>query len=133
MGEIQYKRLDAPCFNAHSLDSFVRHQDVTECCREVDNKWVLVPNPFIENWSAFRFQRNIGTGALEGSFLQWHVERLYSLEQINCTYRVIPQKNHRQYYRSGVLLLVMATGVWIDRKFYSKGIIRDADPEEQTN
>jgi DHA3 family macrolide efflux protein-like MFS transporter len=34
---------------------------------------------------------------------------------------------------SGVLLLVMATGVLIDRKFYSKGIIRDADPKEQTN
>jgi DHA3 family macrolide efflux protein-like MFS transporter len=34
---------------------------------------------------------------------------------------------------SGVLLLVMATGVFIDRKFYSKGMMRDADPEEQTN
>ncbi len=34
---------------------------------------------------------------------------------------------------SGVLLLVMATGVLIDRKFYSKGMMRDADPEEQTN
>jgi hypothetical protein len=34
---------------------------------------------------------------------------------------------------SGVLLLVMATGILIDRKFYSKGMMRDADPEEQTN
>lgn len=34
---------------------------------------------------------------------------------------------------SGVLLLVMVTGVLIDRKFYSKGMMRDADPEEQTN
>ena len=51
MGEIQYKRLDDNCFNAHSLDSFVRHQTVTECWRKVDNKWVLVPNPFVENWT----------------------------------------------------------------------------------
>ena len=51
MGEIQYKRLNAQCFNEHSLDSFVRHQTVTECWREVDNKWVLVPNPFIEDWT----------------------------------------------------------------------------------
>ncbi|MCR4814967.1 MAG: MFS transporter, partial [Lachnospiraceae bacterium] len=34
---------------------------------------------------------------------------------------------------SGVLLLVMATGILIDRKFYSKGMMRDADPEEHTN
>ena len=25
MGEIQYKELDANCFNTRSLDSFVRH------------------------------------------------------------------------------------------------------------
>ncbi len=31
MGEIQYKKIDADCFNTHSLDSFVRHQVVTEC------------------------------------------------------------------------------------------------------
>ena len=43
-GKIQYKKLDADCFNAHSLDSFVRHQTVNECWREVDQKWVLVPN-----------------------------------------------------------------------------------------
>ena len=51
MEEIQYKKLDADCFNTHSLDSFVRHQTVTECWREVDNKWVLVPNPFVESWT----------------------------------------------------------------------------------
>ena len=35
MGQIQYKKLDANCFNAHSLDSFVRHQTVTECWRKL--------------------------------------------------------------------------------------------------
>ena len=51
MRQIQYKRLDTDCFNTHSLDSFVRHQTVTECWREVNHKWVLVPNPFVENWT----------------------------------------------------------------------------------
>ena len=51
MGQIQYKRLDTDCFNAYSLDSFVRHQTVTECWRKVDNKWALVPNLFVENWT----------------------------------------------------------------------------------
>lgn len=51
MLKIQYKKLDADCFNAHSLDSFVRHQTVTECWRKADNKWVLVPDPFTENWT----------------------------------------------------------------------------------
>ena len=36
MGQIQYKKLDANCFNAHSLDSFVRHQTVTECWRKME-------------------------------------------------------------------------------------------------
>ena len=51
MEQIQYKRLDVNCFNAHSLDSFVRHQTVTECWRKEENKWILVSNPFVENWT----------------------------------------------------------------------------------
>ena len=41
MEEIQYKKLDADCFNTHSLDSFVRHQAVTECWREAGERWII--------------------------------------------------------------------------------------------
>ena len=51
MDDIQYKRLDTTNFNGRSLDSFVRHQAVTECWRRWDNVWKLVPNVYEEKWS----------------------------------------------------------------------------------
>ena len=49
--DIQYKRLDTDNFTERSLDSFVRHQAVTECWRRIDDAWTLVPNVYEENWS----------------------------------------------------------------------------------
>ena len=49
--DIQCKRLDTDNFTERSLDSFVRHQSVTECWRKIDNDWKLVPNVYEENWS----------------------------------------------------------------------------------
>ena len=46
----QYKRLDNNNFTGNSLDAFVRHQTVTECWRNIDNDWKLVPNVYEENW-----------------------------------------------------------------------------------
>jgi len=48
---IQFSRLDEDNFNGRSLDSFVRHQTVTECWRRTDSGWKLVPILFEENWS----------------------------------------------------------------------------------
>lgn len=48
---IDYMRLDSNNFTDHSLDDFVRHQQVTECWRRVDGKWQLLPVPFVEDWS----------------------------------------------------------------------------------
>ena len=36
--DIQYKRLDTDNFTERSLDSFVRHQAVTECWRRIDDR-----------------------------------------------------------------------------------------------
>ena len=47
----QYRRLDNNNFTGHSLDDFVRHQTVTECWRQINNDWKLVPNVYEENWS----------------------------------------------------------------------------------
>ncbi len=35
---IHYKKLNAENFNIHSLDHFVRHQQVRECWRNVDGE-----------------------------------------------------------------------------------------------
>jgi ribosomal protein S18 acetylase RimI-like enzyme len=49
--EINYQRLNADNFTGNSLDDFVRHQNVTECWRKIDNDWKVVPNVYGENWS----------------------------------------------------------------------------------
>ena len=48
--EIRFCRLDDNNFNGRSLDFFVRHQTVTECWRETDGDWKLVPILYEENW-----------------------------------------------------------------------------------
>ena len=49
--EIRIERLTEDNFNSHSLDNFIRHQVVTECLRNVDGKWILLPISFVEEWS----------------------------------------------------------------------------------
>ncbi len=49
--EIRFSRLEDDNFTGHSLDSFVRHQAVTECWRKTDSDWKLVPVLYEENWS----------------------------------------------------------------------------------
>lgn len=49
--EITYKRLDHTNFSASSLDGFVRHQQVKECWRRVEEEWKLLPVAFTEDWS----------------------------------------------------------------------------------
>ena len=53
---IHYEKLNTENFNAHSLDNFVRHQQVKECWRNVDGQWKLVPIEFEENWSIEKCQ-----------------------------------------------------------------------------
>lgn len=50
MSEITIQRLTETNFNEHSLDDFIRHQVVTECWRNVDGEWKLLPIAFVEEW-----------------------------------------------------------------------------------
>lgn len=54
---IHYEKLSTKNFNIHSLDHFVRHQQVSECWRNVDGHWKLVPIEFEENWSVEQCQK----------------------------------------------------------------------------
>ena len=49
--EIDYRQLNSKNFTNHSLDDFIRHQQVSECWRNVEGAWKLVPISFEENWS----------------------------------------------------------------------------------
>lgn len=43
-------------FREDSLDGFIRHQEVTECWRCVDNDWLLLPIAFTEDWELPRLR-----------------------------------------------------------------------------
>lgn len=49
--EIEYQQLNSKNFTTHSLDDFIRHQQVQECWRVVDDQWKLVPIALEENWT----------------------------------------------------------------------------------
>lgn len=43
---IHYEKLNSKNFNTYSLEHFVRYQQVSECWRNVDGQWKLVPIEF---------------------------------------------------------------------------------------
>ena len=47
---IKFEKLTKQNFSKYSLDTFVRHQDVTHCWRNVDGEWKLLPIAFTEEW-----------------------------------------------------------------------------------
>lgn len=49
--KIDYQQLNSGNFTSHSLDEFIRHQQVQECWRIVAGEWKLVPVSFEENWT----------------------------------------------------------------------------------
>lgn len=49
--KIDYQQLNSRNFTNLSLNDFVRHQQVTECWRNVEDEWKLVPISFVEDWS----------------------------------------------------------------------------------
>ena len=54
---IHYEELNGKNFNTYSLDHFVRHQKVSECWRNVDGQWKLIPIEFEENWTVEQCQK----------------------------------------------------------------------------
>lgn len=50
MSKIEIFQLPDPRFNEYSLDDFIRHQTVSECWRNIDGEWKLLPIAFTEDW-----------------------------------------------------------------------------------
>ena len=57
METITYQELNHKNFNEHSMDDFVRHQNVTESWRMVDGEMVLKPTVFEQDWSLEKRQQ----------------------------------------------------------------------------
>lgn len=48
---VEYYKLDKENFKEGSLDTFVRHQEVKECWRRINEEWKLMPIEFVEDWN----------------------------------------------------------------------------------
>ena len=63
--EITYAKLTPENFSPHSLDRFLRFQEVTECWRIVNGELTLVPCAFTEDWDLVK-RREIAAEILQG-------------------------------------------------------------------
>ena len=46
---IQYEKLNECNFGEHSLDHFIRRQEVQECWRRAAGQWRLLPVAYVED------------------------------------------------------------------------------------
>jgi ribosomal protein S18 acetylase RimI-like enzyme len=49
--QITYRRLTLSDLSPDILKSFHRYQEIKKSWRRIDNEWVLIDNPFIEDWT----------------------------------------------------------------------------------
>ncbi len=64
METITYAKLTHDNFNEHTLDNFIRHQEVKECLRKVGNEFILTPCEFTEDWNLCK-RRDIAKNVIE--------------------------------------------------------------------
>lgn len=50
MNVITYQKLNQDFLHQDILNDFNRYQEVRKCWRKQNNEWVLIDNPFVENW-----------------------------------------------------------------------------------
>lgn len=70
------KKLSLEEITLDLFSHFSRHQTVTKCHRKIDGRWVIIDNPFTEDWGAAEFEylvkclkNTVGTGgAVYGAF-----------------------------------------------------------------
>ncbi|MGN1000060.1 MAG: GNAT family N-acetyltransferase [Faecousia sp.] len=81
--QISSRELNSPLFS-----DFHRHQQVTKCWRKVDEEWIIIDNPFTEDWGeqeyrslAASLQNTIATGGVVyGAFLDGKLKGFVSVE-----------------------------------------------------
>lgn len=53
---MEYIRLTENMINIKLWSDFHRHQEVTKCWRKTDGKWVIIDNPFTEDWGEKEYE-----------------------------------------------------------------------------
>ncbi len=85
---IQYRELCENEINRKLFCHFIRHQEVTDCWRRENGKWVMKSDPFIDDWSEddYRFlveclRRTISAGGFVcGAFWDGRLKGFASVE-----------------------------------------------------
>lgn len=49
---VNYRHIKFEELNSDLFSSFIRHQEVNLCYRQVNQQWVIQENPFIDDWSS---------------------------------------------------------------------------------
>lgn len=87
-GTLQYRQLCEEEICQELFGGFIRRQDVTDCWRREDGKWVVKPDPFIDDWTDedYRFlvsclKNTVRTGGyVYGAFFCGALKGFVSLE-----------------------------------------------------
>lgn len=85
---IEYRKLRKEEINRELFRKFIRHQNVTDCWRKENEKWVIKSDPFIDDWTEEDYQilvgclkNTINTGGLVyGAFYNGNLKGFVSVE-----------------------------------------------------
>ena len=53
---MEFKKLTEEMINTELFSGFRLHQEVTKCMRKIDGEWVVIDNPFTEDWGEKEFE-----------------------------------------------------------------------------
>lgn len=83
-----YRALDIPDVSLSLFSHFQRRQAVNLCRRKVDDRWVIVADPFVDDWSQADYGKLVsclkgtiaGGGAVFGAFMEGRLKGFASVE-----------------------------------------------------
>lgn len=85
---MEYRKIMMDEMNLELFSSFERYQEVTKCRRKIDGQWVIVDDPFIDQWSKEEYEilvsylkNTIKTyGVVLGAFINGKLKGFASVE-----------------------------------------------------
>lgn len=85
---IEYREVKAEEINHDLFRAFVRRQVVVDCWRREEGKWVIKPDPFVDDWSERDYQELIGClkhtlatdGMVQAAFVDGKLKGFVSVE-----------------------------------------------------
>lgn len=85
---MEYRKIIMDEMNLDLFSSFERYQEVTKCRRKIDGQWVIVDDPFIDQWSKDEYEvlvsylkNTIKTyGVVFGAFIDGKLKGFASVE-----------------------------------------------------